>query len=221
MSCRSPTTGPAAIDWVDGRVRVGHARFVADLDPAGLSGDLYRAPGRGSGLEVTLRAALCSRLPLDGGLPLHAAGIVVDGQGVVFFGPSGAGKSTLAGLSPHPVLSDELVAVAPGRPFSLTATGFWGTLEGGRSHAGSWPLAALVELGKGPELRFEPLGSREALVKLVGVLMVPPGPPLWNAALGILGRLVREVPVERLVWSPAEPPWDAIRARLSGWKPNV
>jgi len=210
------------IDWTDGRVRIGHARFVAELDPAGLSGSLYRAPGRASGLEVALRAALCSRLPLDGGLPLHAAGLVVDGRGVVFFGPSGAGKSTLAGVSPHPVLSDELVAVVPGRPFSLTATGFWGTLDGGRSHPGSWPLAALVELGKGrPEPRFERLGTREALVRLVGVLMVPPGPPLWEAALATLGRLVRDTPVERLAWSPVRPPWPEIRARLSGMTPSV
>jgi hypothetical protein len=210
-----PSKGPATIDWVEGRVRVGHAGFVAELDPVNLAGSLFRAPGWASGLEVALRTALCSRLPLDGGLPLHAAGIALDGRGVVFFGPSGAGKSTLASLSPHPVLSDELVAVVPGRPgYSLTATGFWGTLAGGRAHTGSWPLAALIELDKGPGVRFSRLGTRDALVRLVGVLMVPPGPPLWAAALQTLGRLIREVPVERLSWSPAEAHWLQIEAHL-------
>jgi hypothetical protein len=209
--------GPAAIDWADGRVRVGHAAFVAELDPAGLSGSLFRVPGLASGIEVALRTALCSRLALTGGLPLHAAGIVVGGRGVVCFGPSGAGKSTLAALSPHAVLSDELVAVVPGQPYSLTASGFWGTLDGGSAHTGSWPLAALLELGKGPGTRFSPLGKREALVRLVGVLMVPPGPPLWAAALQTLGHLVREVPVERLSWSPSETPWREIEARLRDW----
>jgi hypothetical protein len=195
-------------------VRVGHAAFVAELDPAGLSGSLFRVAGQAPGIEVALRTALCSRLALDGGLPLHAAGIVVGGRGVVCFGPSGAGKSTLAALSPHPVLSDELVAVVPGEPFSLVATGFWGTLDSARARTGSWPLAALLELDKGSELRFSPLGTREALVRLIGVLMVPPGPPLWTAALQTLGRLVREVKVERLSWSPAQAPWREIEARM-------
>jgi hypothetical protein len=200
---------------VDGRVRIGHTGFVAELDPATLAGCLFRRPGWTSGLEVALRTAFCSRLPLQGGLPLHAAGIAVDGRGVVFFGPSGAGKSTLASLSPHPVLSDELVAVVPGESsYSLIATGFWGTLAGGHAHTGSWPLAMLVELAKGPGVHFSRLERRDALVRLVGVLMVPPGPPLWAAALETLGRLIREVPGERLSWSPSAAHWLQIEAHL-------
>src|SRR5262249_36473541 len=212
-----PANGPATIDWVDGRVRIGHPGFVAELDPANLAGSLFRVPGWASGLEVALRTALCSRLPLDGGLPLNAAGIAIDGRGLVFFGRSRAGKSTLASLSPRPGLSDGLVAVVPGRTcYSRTATGFWGTLAGGRAHTGCWPLAALIELDKEAGVRFSRLGTREALVRLVGVLMVPPGPPLWAAALQTLGRLVREGPVERLSLSPAESHWRQIEAHLRG-----
>ncbi len=154
--------GPAAIDWVDERVRVSHARFVAELDPVDRSGRLFRRSRWVGALEVTLRTVLCSRLPFEGGLPLHAAGIVPDGRGIAFFGVSGAGKSTLAGLSPHPVLSDELVAVVADHsgtgpaPFALTASGFWGTGEQDRTSEQPWPLVALVELAKGAR------GDREA-----------------------------------------------------------
>lgn len=206
--------GPAAIDWADERVRVSHARFVAELDPIGRSGRLFRRSRGAGGLEVTLRTALCSLLPLEGGLPLHAAGIVLEGQGVAFFGASGAGKSTLAGVSPHPVLSDELVAVLPARPFALAASGFWGTGEEGRTPREAVPLAALVDLAKGADFRLERLGAREAITRLVSVVMVPPAPALWSAALAVLGRLVKDVPVYRMTWSPARPPWDDLEAEL-------
>ncbi len=56
-----------------------------------------------------LYARLCLR---EGGLLLHAAGVVRDEAGFVFFGPSGSGKTTTARLSPgHTILSDDLVIV--------------------------------------------------------------------------------------------------------------
>lgn len=56
-----------------------------------------------------LYARLCLRA---GGLLLHAAGVVRDEAGFVFFGPSGSGKTTTARLSPGlAILSDDLVIV--------------------------------------------------------------------------------------------------------------
>jgi CO dehydrogenase nickel-insertion accessory protein CooC1 len=43
-----------------------------------------------------MRVSLVCRVPLSGGLPLHAAAVSAGVGGVVFFGPSGAGKSTIA-----------------------------------------------------------------------------------------------------------------------------
>ncbi len=209
---------PAAIDWVDDHVRVSHARFLAELDPIGRSGLLFRRSPGGGALEITLRTVLCSRLPFEGGLPLHAAGIVSDERGIAFFGVSGAGKSTLAGSSPYPVLSDELVAVVPthARPgaFALTASGFWGTGEKEGRSGKPRPLVALVELAKGARLRLDRLATREAIARLVRVVVVPPGPPLWSAALAVLGDLVREVPVYRMAWSPEQPPWPGLLKAL-------
>ncbi len=206
-----PERAPALADWAEGRVRVTHGHFASELDPLGLKGRLYRQSDQAFPLEITLRVALASRLPLEGGLPLHAAGLLMNGRGLAFFGPSGAGKSTLAGLSPHPVLSDELLAVVPGRPFDVVRTGFWGTL--GRSDAppGAFPLQALIELDKGLRFRLVRLSPREALRRLLGVIMVPIGPPLWSAALAVAGRLASQVPVYKMTWSPSSPPWDELR----------
>jgi hypothetical protein len=211
----SDDDAPAAVDWRNGRVTVRHRRLAAELEPAAGTGWLRRDASVGWPLEVTLRAALAARLPLEGGLPLHAAGLVVEGWGTAFFGPSGAGKSTLAAASPHPAVSDEMVAIAPagGRGFLLGGAGFWGTLEGGDRPSVLVPLAALVELDRGPALRVEPLDPTKALRRLVASTLVPPGPPLWSAALAATARLVREVPVFRLAWSALQP-WEEVEEAL-------
>jgi len=211
--------GPAAVDWTEGRVRVRHPRFLAAIDPFRPAGVLFRRTPDSFPLEISLRVALSSRLPLVGGLPLHAAGLVIDGRAAVFFGPSGAGKSTLAGLSPHPVLSDELVAVVPGSPFDAMSTGFWGAAGEGRAPAGPHPLAALVELAKGPCFRMERMAPRAALRRLLGVALVPPGPPLWASTIEGIARLSQAVPSFRMAWSPSEPPWIEIVRTLEGSTP--
>ena len=162
-------------------------------------------------LETVIRTSLMARLPLDGGLPLHAAGVVLDGQAIAFFGPSGAGKSTLAATSPVPVLSDELVAIAPLRPFTLTRSGFWG--EGrpsGRASRGPAPAAgrsrqrtrararAAAAAGRrGPHPRVRPRAARASA--------------LWEATLAIVAELVGETRVYRPDGrEPTTPPWQEL-----------
>jgi hypothetical protein len=205
---------PADVSAVGDRLRVTHRRFAAEIDPDALSGCLYRRPEHGGAVEIVLRVALAARLPSLGGLPLHAAGLVLDGRGVVFFGPSGAGKSTVSGLAPGPVLSDEFVAVTLGPP-TLRSTGFWGEMDEASPPPGEVPLAALVELAKGPAFRLERLAPGLALRRLLGVLMVPPHPRLWSAAMGLAGEAAKAVPVYRMEWTPDEPPWDRLRAALA------
>lgn len=207
---------PAAVRFCDGFLAVSHASFEAQLDAVGGSGRLWRREADGSALFITLRVALAALLPLHGGLPLHAAGVVLDGQGCCFFGPSGAGKSTLAASAAahglH-VFSDEQVSLL-GAPWRLGASGFWGALDGSAPR-GAAPLMALFELGRAPTLRVERLDPRRALRRLLEVLLVPPQPALWSRALAAAGRLVHDVPVWRLAWNPDDPPWDGLRARLA------
>jgi hypothetical protein len=204
---------PAEVSAVGDRLRVTHRRFAAELDAASLSGRLFRREGDGGAIEIALRVALAARLPSLGGLPLHAAGLVLDGRGVVFFGPSGAGKSTISALAPGPVFSDEFVAVTL-EPPTLRATGFWGESDGSAAPPGDVSLAALVELARGSAFRLERLDPRLALRRLLGVLMVPPHPGLWSAAMALAGEAARTVPVFRMAWTPDEPPWERLGAAL-------
>ena len=204
---------PARVEAAGPLVRVRHRWFCAELHPSAGRGWLYRARPP-LGLAIALRVAQAALLPLRGALPLHAAGLVLDGAGLAFFGVSGAGKSTLAGLFPGPVFSDELV-VAGGRPPRLRASGFWGELGDGPP-APPVRLAGLFELDKRPALELLRLPATEAFRRLLPVVLVPPQSEPWHAALEVLGGLLKEVPAWRLGWRPDQPPWEALRALRAG-----
>ena len=209
-----PQWEPAVQRWVEGRLLCSHRSFTAEVDPLAARARLHRTEERAYPLEAVVRTAMMARLPLQGGLPLHAAGVVVNGRGVVLFGPSGAGKTTVASTSPFPVLSDELVAVRAGAPFDLVRSGFWG--EGRGERIGPAPLGLALELAKGGDLRFTPLPPALAAGRLLGSTPVPLAAPLWSSAVAVAARLVQQVPVFRMEWSPSEPPWERLEDMLGG-----
>lgn len=189
--------GQPALITVDGDlVLVTHERFRGVIDPfantTSLEGDAE------IGRALLERTALGCRLPLEGGVLLHTAGAVIGGQAFLFFGVSGAGKSTISELLQQPLLSDELVAVRGGR---ASATGFWGTLDERDAPRGDYPIAALVELGRGEGVEISRLTPREAMRRLLLVTVVPPHPRLWSHALEVVARLAHG-PVFRLCWTP-------------------
>ena len=204
-----PEWEPAVQRFSGGLLLVSHKSLVAEIDPFAARARLQRREERAYPLETVIRTALMARLPLVGGLPLHAAGVVLGGRGVAFFGPSGAGKTTLASTAPVPVLSDELVAVAPGRPFTLARSGFWGEARSSGS-ASRAPLALLVDLAKGPALSVEPLRPAVAAARLLASVPVPHASVLWQRTLEVVAELVGATRVVRMAWSPAAPPWEAL-----------
>jgi hypothetical protein len=208
-----PTWEPAVQRWEDGRLLSSHRSFTAEIDPFSGSARLHRREERAYPLETVIRTAMMARLPVLGGLPFHAAGVVAYGQGVVLFGPSGAGKTTVAATSPFPVLSDELVAVTPGRPFDLVRSGFWGEGPAG-ARTEQAPLALLVDLAKGPAFKLTSLRPAAAAGRVLASVPVPHAPPLWSRALAVAAELVGHVPVYRMEWTPAEPPWERLAGLL-------
>jgi len=202
--------GPALVTADNGLIRVRHSAFEAEIDPIRGCGRLQRDPRSEFPLRVTLRVAVCSRLPLVSRVPLHAAGVVVNNNGLVFFGPSGAGKTTLSRLSPKPVLSDELV-VAGASPPELSNAGFFASspTTTRRHH-----LRALIELDKGAQFSMIRLGSQEAFRRLLSVTMIPASSVLWNASMRVISDLIHEVPVYRMAWTPSKPPWELIASEL-------
>jgi len=209
---------PASLGWEGGRVVLRHAAFESSIDPQAGRAWVRRDPETALALITTLRTALSARLPLEGGLVFHAAGLERGGKGLVCFGPSGIGKSTLAARSPWPVLSDELVAVLPrrgGEAHRISGTAFRRPPQGSlASFTPEPPLAALVELAQGPEFRLERLEPRAAVRRILGSITVPPGPPLWAAALAVVGDLVAAVPCYRMAWSLDGDPFAPLAAGL-------
>jgi hypothetical protein len=212
---------PARVSWSGDRLLLSHEAFEATVDATARSAVVRRHPDDATALVTTLRAALSARLPLEGGVLLHAAALVHGGACLVFFGPSGIGKSTLAERSPWPVVSDELVAVLPrqsGQARRVSSAAFpEPPPDGAATPAPETRLSCLVELAQTPRFRLERLDRRTALRRLLGSIVVPPGPPLWSAALGVAGDLVRETPCYRMGWSLDADPFallDPILANL-------
>jgi hypothetical protein len=206
-----PEARSARLAWEEGRVVLRHAAFEAEIDPRVERAVVRRDPRSALGIITTLRTVLSARLPLEGGLVLHAAGLEHGGMGFVCFGPSGIGKTTLAQRSPWPVLSDELVALLPrrrGERHRISGTAFRKPLAGSPPPSTAEPpLAVLIELAQGPGYRLDPLEPGAALRRVLGSITVPPGPPLWAAALAVVGDLVRDVPCSRMEWSLDESPF--------------
>ena len=204
---------PAVVRFGPSDMGVRHRRYCAELDFAARRGFLYRRDDGTRALRIVLRIAMTAALPLAGGLPIHGAGMVVGGRSLVFFGRSEAGKTTISHASPWPVVSDEMVAIA-GDPPSLRATGYlrWP----GAEPLLPAPLAALVELAKGPETVIERLSRPEGLRRLMHHLWVPPVPLLQREAMGVAARVAAAVPVYRLAWNPARPPFREIEERVLG-----
>ncbi len=196
---------PALIDSDGENITVSHARFEALVDPFRRTATIHcLEENEEFAAGITHRAALSAILPLDGGVLLHSAGIVVDGRAIAFFGVSGAGKSTLSALVDERVLSDELIAIRPeGSGFVVEATGIWGELDPRPPVEGSFPLAHLIALDRGGDLRFERLDPREAARAIVGVTMVSPHPTLWRAAMNVVAKLAH-LPVSRMWWTPSK-----------------
>lgn len=209
--------GPAHVAWNGESLVLTHPAFEAVIDATVSTAVVRRHGDDPTGLVTTLRTALSARLPLEGGLVVHAAALERRGRGLVFFGPSGIGKSTLAQRSPWRVLSDELAAVLPrhgGGPPRVSSAAFPGPQPVGRRSAYAPRLACFIELAQGPRFHLERLERGTALRRLLGSIVVPPGPPLWSAALKVAGDLVRETPCYRMAWSLDASPFELLEAGL-------
>jgi len=189
--------------------RLSTSRREAELALVASSGPLFDR-----GLENFLRPLTASFILERGGLLVHGAGVVRDGQAYVFFGPSGSGKTTVTHLSPRDViLSDDLTLViaepggfrAAGIPFGMSHHHAPDTNE-------SFPIAALVRLVQSPEVRRERVTGARALAEVASCL------PFVNqeggeaaVALEAADRVLQQVPVWRLFFRKDDSFWKVIQ----------
>jgi hypothetical protein len=205
---------------LDGGLLIQRTDFAARVDFAAGRGVCVVAPGMVRlAVETFLRILYAGLAAQQGGLLLHAAGVVRGGAAAVFPGVSGTGKSTIASLAPPDasVLSDEMVLVRPvaGR-FEAFGTPFFGT--------GGWPglrpgapLRAVYLPVKAGTVGVDPVRPALALRGLLAaVLSFDPDPVRNQALLDAAARLVAEVPCRTLRFRRDATFWAVIDAGLDG-----
>lgn len=144
-------------------------------------------------------AVLCLQ---HGGLLLHAAGVIRNGEGIVFFGPSGAGKTTTAGIAAQSarVLSDDLVIIRPHNgQYKLHGVPFRGAMQEVQNPNVSAPLKAVFRLQQGVSHAIQPYTTLKAASELVAAApFVVQEPRLGRKLIDVCTRLAQSVPVAQL-----------------------
>jgi len=199
----SPRPGPWAIEtYLDGNHLIYRSYRDAgwvNLDRG--SGLLQLAPE--AEIENFLRvlyAHLCLRA---GGLLLHAAGVLCQSAGYVFFGASGSGKTTVAHLAldlGHTIVSDDLVILRQrGETWHVFGVPFRGDLwQAPRANAVG-ALAGLWSLVKDSQHYTVATPSSRAVSQVAAcVPFVTSNPVNAQRVVHLCADLVAQVPVREL-----------------------
>lgn len=140
---------------------------------------------------------LARALPAFGGVFVHAAGVGMKGQGLVFAGPSEAGKSTIVKLIGErgEVLCDDRVIVRES-PGGFRVHGTWNHGEIPRVSPGSAPLRGVFFLRQAGTNRMDRVDDPKAVLRDFLPRLVRPlvSADWWERALAVAEAIVREVP---------------------------
>lgn len=163
----STTTWQVRTTGRNGRTEFESFHEKGWADRATRRGELVMRPqGDPENFLRVLYAWLCLE---QGGLLLHASGVIARDRGYVFCGPSGSGKTTVSGLSlDRVVLSDDLVIIRKrGEAYRLYGVPFRGELAGTPQHNTSAALRAVFTLVKDTYHHVASLNQSEATARLV------------------------------------------------------
>lgn len=178
---------------------------------------MYRNEAYGTFGIVAILALVLRLLPL-GGLVLHGSAQVVDGAGIICTGPSGRGKSTISRLfhqSGQTVLTDERPLLRrDGGGFRVYGSP-WPS-SGGFVSKASAPLKKIYFIEHGPAQEILPLTTREAVLRLLDVALVPwMDQAFFDPLIQTLETVIREVPVALLRFRPDVSAVEAVRRDLT------
>jgi len=168
-------------------------------------------------VDYFLRVAFAVLAFRAGGLLFHAAGLVRDGRGYIFFGYSGSGKTTVARLSPDAVvLNDDLLLLlpaGPGRGWTVHATPFWNPSQVSPAGPLSAPLAAMFRLVQDRQVYLEDMEPGQALAELIAsVPVISTDPSRLSELLERSRRLAASVQIARLHFLPDASFWSVVLA---------
>ncbi len=210
----------AALEPEPGGYRLATAGATARIQlEEGLASLVLTAGDPLGGVEYFLRIACALLAFRDGGLMLHAAGLVVAGRAHLFIGVSGSGKSTVTALSPHATaLSDDLVLLRPASGCWIAyGTPFWNPETAARAgQTATGRVAGIYKLVKASEVRLEPFSAASAAAELAANCPVVNGrPELLSELLLRCRALVGAVPAHRLYFRKDASFWRVIEGGAS------
>jgi hypothetical protein len=205
-----------AVHFESGRWLVERGDLRAEWEPTTRRGRIVQSLNPYS-IDAALRIIHSLILAREGGLLVHAASAVRNGNAYLFAGVSGAGKTTISRLAPADatLLTDEISYLRPdegrnGHGYVAYSTPFAGELGRVGENIRA-PLAALFLLQKGPENTIEPVRASDAArLLLQNVLFFAHDPELVGLVFEFACELVHHVPVYRLTFVPDESIWERI-----------
>lgn len=168
----------------------------------------------GVGIEYFLRVVTAVLAFEAGGLLFHAASILRNGKGYIFFGHSGSGKSTVSRLSSGDVvLNDDLLVLIPEEQgWCVYATPFWNPTQNSPTND-SAQVHSMYRLIKDSSVYLEEMTTAQAVGELVA------NTPILTADVNrlpeVLARCVRisqQVPVRWLHFLRDDTFWKVIDA---------
>lgn len=215
-ACLTGANPAGEVMWrMTGRTPFEHLHF--EWHPTAFDA-MYRDKPYGP-YNITAILALVLRLLPLGGLVLHGSAQVIDGAGILCTGPSGRGKSTISRLfhqCGRAVLTDERpILRRDGEGFRVYGSP-WPS-SGGFVATGSAPLKKIYFIEHGPAQEILPLTSREAVLRLLDVAMVPwMNPAFFDPMIQTLETVICKVPYALLRFRPDTSVVDTICRDLAG-----
>lgn len=132
---------------------------------------------------------------------IHAAGMVLDGEGFLFVGHSDAGKSTMVTMlrEEGEILCDDRIIVRRW-PEGFRIHGTWCHGDVPDVSAAGAPLRGIFFLEKSDGNRIEPVRDRGEIVRRLPLFVIRPfvTADWWEKVLSLLERITRDVPVYNL-----------------------
>lgn len=175
-----------------------HSRGLLHSD----EGDAFR---RGNLDELTLlpsdQILLARLLPDRQACLIHAAGMVLNGEGFLFVGHSEAGKSTMVTMlrEEGEILCDDRVIVRRW-PDGFRIHGTWCHGDVPDVSATGAPLRGVLFLEKSGINRLDRIGDRREIARRLPLFVIKPlvTADWWDKILALMESITREVPVYNL-----------------------
>jgi hypothetical protein len=200
------------LEWGDSVIRYQSDWCRGSLEPVAppnmqLECHSEAAPWFGGLLENALRLMVAYDVLDRGGLLVHSASIVIDGQAHILFGHSGAGKSTTSQIAMDngfSVMSDDINVLLPANgKWQVVRVPFCGSVGGSHSSITTIPLSGIYSLHKHDLTKLMALTPAAAMSAICGsVPYINQDPRRTEQLLDNAQRLVGEQRVQKLYFTP-------------------